>query len=351
MKAKWAAVVFVGGALLASVACEAKELKPGEPVDYGKMSFNPAEWTKKNIDPMLLPWEGSNVVFLTTKGDYDPALMGKWVERLDGGWQVYSDLTGRKPGVFKQLHDKPTIAAVPDGSLTCGAGCGYIGVSGIELAMFYDHNYPDLKKDSEAMPHYAFYEMGRNFYTFGERHSCFTCGFAVFMRYVCMDALGCHDVDPDARKTIELAESLHTEGTMGFLKCFTNADGLSEKEPRVKKPDGKWLQPSDQPVMYASAMLRLRRECGGDAWLKRFFAQLADCPASKQNTRDGALAQCWHWYLCASVAAHRDLSPVFVDEWCLPLAAPTREALKKISWDDANLRAADLSKQITPAWN
>ena len=45
------------------------------------------------------------------------------------------------------------------------------------------------------MPHYVFYEMGRNYYTFGDRHSCFITGFAVFMRYVCMDALKCEDTD------------------------------------------------------------------------------------------------------------------------------------------------------------
>ena len=43
------------------------------------------------------------------------------------------------------------------------------------------------------MPHYYFYEMGRNFYTFGDRHSLFITGYAVFMRYACMDALKCED--------------------------------------------------------------------------------------------------------------------------------------------------------------
>jgi hypothetical protein len=200
------------------------------------------------------------------------------------------------------------------------------------------------------MPHYAFYEMGRNFYTFGDRHSCFICGFAVFMRYVCMDALGCFDNEIEARRVIEKAESFHAKDEMSFLKFFTNADGLSEKEPRVKLPDGKWLQPSDQPVTYASAMLRLRRECGGDAWLKRFFAELAACPGSKPDTRDGALAQCWHWYLCASVAAHRDLANIFADEWRLPLEDVTRIALKNISWSAADLSAAEISKKVTPQW-
>jgi hypothetical protein len=64
-------------ALVSFVASKAAELKPGDPVDYGKMSFNPGEWTKKKIDPMMLPWEGSNVVFLTTKGEFDLGEAGR----------------------------------------------------------------------------------------------------------------------------------------------------------------------------------------------------------------------------------------------------------------------------------
>jgi hypothetical protein len=73
MKSRTLKTFLVCFAALASsvVVSGAAELKPGEPVDYGKMAFNPGEWTKKKIDPMLLPWEGSNVVFLTAKGEFD----------------------------------------------------------------------------------------------------------------------------------------------------------------------------------------------------------------------------------------------------------------------------------------
>ena len=74
-------------------------------------------------------------------------------------------------------------------------------------------------------------------------------------------------------------------------------------------------------------MLRLRRENGGDAWVKRFFHELAACPESKPDTKEGALNQGWYWLLCASVAAQKDLSPLFTGEWKLPLAEETRAAL------------------------
>lgn len=336
--------------MLPAPAADQAELKPGPAVDYASLAFQPKTWAEKSQSTQMLPWSGSNVVFLTLPGDYDGKLMSRWVQRLDQGWQLYSDLTGRKPRPYKQLHGKAPIAAVPGFEYTCGAGCGYVGSTGIELAMFYNWNYPALRKNPDAMPHYVFYEMGRNFYTFGDRHSCFTTGFAVFMRYVCMDALGCQDEDKRTREVIEKAQSLIKDSGFSFLKMFTNADGLSEKQPRLKDTDGKPLNPSDQPVTYASAMLRLYRENGGNDWLRRFFRALAECPKANPKEREGALEQCWNWYVAASVAARKDLSFVFVDEWRLPLGRETRTDLQRINWQAADSGVSNIIHSVKPQW-
>jgi hypothetical protein len=333
----------------ASPAAGVAELKPGEPVDYAPLAFQPETWKAKGQSTHLLPWTGSNVVFLTTPGRYDGRLMARWVQALDGGWALYADLTGQPPAPLKQLDGRATIAAVPDAEFTCGAGCGYVGASGIELAMFYDVNYPALKRDPLAIPHYVFYEMGRNFFSFGDRHSCFTTGFAVFMRYVCMDTLGCHDDDVPTRRVIEEAQAQVKRGDMPFLRTFTNADGLDEKAPRLKDDAGNPIQPSDQPVTYASAMLRLWRENGGNPWLRRFFRTLRACPDAPENTREGALQQCWNWYLAASLAARRDLAPAFVDDWRLPLSSDARQALSAIDWAQPGLTADQVSQKVRPS--
>jgi len=325
-------------------------LKPGELVDYALLAFKPETWKTKGQSTMLSPWVGSNIVFLTTPGDYDGRLMANWVKRLDEGWLLYADLTGARPAPGRQLNGHATIAAVPDFDYTCGAGCGYVGITGIELAMFYRWNYPALRRNADAIPHYVFYEMGRNFYTFGNRHSCFTTGFAVFMRYVCMDTLQCADDDAATRRKIDQAEALIRKGDMPFLRTFTNADGLSEKQPRLKDDQGKGVNPSDQPVTYASAMLRLRREQGGNEWLKRFFRALAGCPTAPSNTLDGARQQCWNWFLAASIAAERDLTSIFVDQWRMPLAGETRQALARIHWKAAGLTPAQISAEVQPVW-
>ena len=83
---------------------------------------------------LLWPWEGEHVVFLTPSSDLDRKVMGIFLRRLDDGWQVYADLVPRAPTPFKTLKGKVTIAAVPDIALTGGYGCGYVGLTGIEVA-------------------------------------------------------------------------------------------------------------------------------------------------------------------------------------------------------------------------
>ena len=60
--------------------------------------------------------------------------------------------------------------------------------------------------------------------------------------------------------------------------------------------------------------------------------------------------QSWHWLLCASVAAQKDLSPVFAGEWKLPIAEETRMALVKIDWKKKNLSLKEVTGTVTPAW-
>ena len=144
------------------------------------------------------------------------------------------------------------------------------------------------------------------------------------------------------------AEVIATSG-LSFLDLFTTLCA-GEKANLIKDANGQLITPSDQPVRYAAAMLRLRREHGGDAWVKRFFSELATCPRVKANTRAGALSQGWSWLLCASVAAQKDLSPVFCGEWKLPLAPDTRMALAKIDWRKTGLTVSEIQQAVIPKW-
>lgn len=322
------------GFLLAMAPAE--PLKPGAPVDASKIVFDLKAWQDARLSLQLIPWEGRNVSFLTTDDKLDPAMVTHFVACLDKGWDTYANLTGRKPSPFKNLNGKPTVTAVPAGNLTCGAGCGYVGATGVELALFYDRDVAEWKMDPLSFPHYGFYELGRNFYTFGDRHSCFITGYAVFMRYVCMDAVGAHDLELDLRKHIERMEEVYANSSEPFLRTFTMLDGLDEKANRLKDAQGNDLPTCDQPVMYATAMLKLRKDYGGDAWVKKFFSALAKCPEIKPTDKSSAQRQCLAWLICSSHAAGKDLTPIFCDRWRMELDKARRDWFKKRDWSDAN---------------
>ena len=330
--------------LLAVITPATAALEPGEPVDYSKLAFYPDRWKQHKHNTRLVPWKGEQVVFLTMSDAHDPKVMGAFVDHLDAGWKLYGDLTGRKPHPHRAVDGLAPIAAVPGGGLTCGYGCGYVGATGIEMTSFYTHHFPGLEKDPRNVPHAYFYEMGRNYYTFGRRHDCFTTGFAVFMRYVCTDTLKLTDHDKGTRKVIDEAIGMYAKSELPFLRTFTNADGLSEKQNRLK------ASPTDQPVMYASAMLHLWKTHGDD-WLRRFFRQLATCPEANQRTKDGARTQCMAWYVSASLAAQRNLSETFIDQWRLSLTETEQAALKAVDWSSDSITAGEIMQRLVPPKN
>ena len=325
--------------LITSQLAPAQEpIKPGKAVDVSGVAFYPERWKNAGHQLNLVPWTGKQIVFLTVGDSHDAKTMTTFLGHLDAGWQLYAEVTGRKPRLHKAVNGMPTIAAVPGGGLTCGYGCGYVGATGIEMTNFYNGHLPALTKDPSAVPHAYFYEMGRNYFTFPRRHDCFTTGFAVFMRYVCVDHLKLTDNDKRTRAIIDKAIEQYEQSDLPFLRTFTNTYGLSEKQNRLK------TSPTDQPVMYASAMLKLHRELGHD-WLKAFFRQLATCPTTNPKSKEGSQQQCFYWLLAASCAAKKDLSDIFVTKWRLKLTEEQSALLKTVEWNAEALQAGDLFKK------
>jgi hypothetical protein len=315
-------------------------LEAGKAVDYTNLAFFPKRWQEKKVSLQMIPWNGEQIVFLTPTKEYDAKVMEGFIGHLDAGWKLYADFTDQRPRPGKMLDGRAPIAAIPGGGLTCGYGCGYVGATGIEMTDFHRGHYPRLTKNVNAVPHAYFYEMGRNYFTFGRRHDAFTTGFAVFMRYVCMDSLKMDDVDQGTRRVIDQAIGLYAKDPkLGFLRSFTNAGGLSEKQNRLK------IGPSDQPVMYTSAMLSLWK-AHGDGWLRQFYRQLVTCPEANSRTKEGAMAQCLSWYVASSIAAQKDLGEIFVKQWRLPPTDAQKQTLATVNWKDPELKAGDVVAKL-----
>ncbi len=60
---------------------------------------------------------------------------------------------------------------------------------------------------------------------------------------------------------------------------------------------------TDQNVLYASLMLQLRKEFGGDDFVRRFYRSLHDAPPIRPVDAVTARKQCLSWLVCASVAS------------------------------------------------
>lgn len=138
----------------------------------------------------LTPWQGSNIVYLTQRDDLDPSVMGRIVSATDAAYGVYQTFTGREPTPFAPttLNGRSTIAEVPDGA-TCGAGCGYLGLTGIELASPYFRILYDRVAADGLYDQAVFYELGRNFWFYQSQLGAldpFVTGFAIANRFVSM---------------------------------------------------------------------------------------------------------------------------------------------------------------------
>jgi hypothetical protein len=55
--------------------------------------------------------------------------------------------------------------------------------------------------------------------------------------------------------------------------------------------------------------------------------------------------------VAASIAARRHLAPVLVEQWRMPLADTTRQALATLNWEAADLTPAKVAARVQPAWH
>ena len=156
-----------------------------------------------------------------------------------------------------------------------------------------------------------------------------------------MDGLRCKDLDAQTRRTIEDCEQIYVESDMKFFDAFTNL-GSGEKRNRLKNASGRDIIPSDQPVMYATAMLKLRREYGGDDWVEKFCHALRRCKPARASDLESAKTQVLNWLVCSSVAAEKDLTPIFADRWRMPLSENQRRIMKQTDFAAENFPVSKL---------
>ena len=114
------------------------------------------------------------------------------VPALDAAYEVYHSFTKREPQPHRLVYNRLPIAEIPDGG-TCGAGCGYLGFTGIEITSpFVDSLIGGISARNEY-DQVVFYELGRNFWFYGEQLGAldpFVTGFAIAGRFISLKEAG-----------------------------------------------------------------------------------------------------------------------------------------------------------------
>jgi hypothetical protein len=285
----------------------------------------PVTYTSIDQDYLTLyPVIGRNVVLLVPSPELDAAVLRQMVETIDRAYDFYRDATGREPQLYLNYHEMPSIAVVPT---ACGAGCGYLGMSGIELQSdYFDKLYRGVLENNQYdQP--VFYELGRNFWFYenkieyiGEdRTDSISTGYAVFMRFMAMEAAGVTPAPYNGtdfslfKEEVEnlypgylLDKSLNWDNTLRIGKAPTNALDLGGAD------------------LFAAFLFDLRSRYGND--FVQWIWKEVDLRPDAVTTQDAVD----NFVLAASAAVEQNLTRLFVERYRWPVSSSAKkEALTR----------------------
>jgi serralysin len=157
----------------------------GQPAAVGYTTFD-----RKPVQ--LRPFVGRNIALLLDPARVtDRVVIDRILSAVDRAWDWYRGYFGRAPATSSTYAGKTTIAEV---SGTCGAACGLLGYTGIEISS-ETMNRLLIEANQDRYNQAVFYELGRNFWFFADQlqampKGAFTTGFAHVHRFYAMEAAG-----------------------------------------------------------------------------------------------------------------------------------------------------------------
>lgn len=264
----------------------------------------------------LYKYEGKRTMLLAKSNSLDTAIMRKWVNAMDGAYNFYKLCTGREPDFLPStyINQRSTIASADP---TCGAGCGYLGATGIELLdVYFDQCYTSLKFDNKY-EQITFYEMGRNFWFYGNKLSYtndpITTGYAVFMRFMSMKYLG-FDGNPSHVEFVNQIRGLRTTYLANTSLNWSNTLGVGQGVP-----DSSWSAAD----LFASFCFYLE-ETYGWQWLQNVWKYAALRP-DRVTTQDAVD----NFVIASSQAANKNLVSLF-QEWRWTISQPAIDYINSL---------------------
>jgi len=266
-------------------------------------------------------WEGRNIAYLTESGSLDPGVMALLVEATDAAYDFYFAATNRKPSYSRHVNGKLTLTQVPT---TCGAGCGFLGFTGIEILSPYFTEMYDAVRLRHQYNQIPFYELGRNFWYYGgqlaykspDNTGTVTTAFAVAMRNILMDALGFTGTPL---------------GNRPWADNIRYVNGLTDGYAR--NPAHDWfttlrvgmgvndVSTNGSSSLFASLLQRLRSDYPrpGEAFLRDLWTTAGTYPAA--TTSLGAVN---NFFLAACAGTQLNLTDLIETSWKFPLSTSAK---------------------------
>ncbi len=264
----------------------------------------------------LYKYEGTKTMLLAKSNSLDATIMKKWTDAMDGAYNFYKLCTGREPDFLPStyINQKSTIASADP---TCGAGCGYLGATGIELLdVYFDQCYTSLKFDNKY-EQITFYEMGRNFWFYGNKLSYtndpITTGYAVFMRFMSMKYLGLDD-NSSHTEFVNQIRGLRTTYLANPSLNWSNTLGVAQGVPN---------SPWSSADLFASFCFYLE-ETYGWQWLQNVW-KYAGLRPDRVTTQDAVD----NFVIASSQAANKNLVSLF-QEWRWTISQPAIEYINSL---------------------
>jgi len=241
---------------------------------------------------------------------------------LDRAYDFYESATAHKPPAldFTFLAGRDTIAVV---NSTCGAGCSEVGGTGMEiLAQFFQILYNGVATQNQY-DQVLFYEFGRNFWFYtrqlayqGVDQDPNVTGFAVYMRFMAMDAAGVVGGPFNGSTPFPLFRAAVTN----LMDIYVQTASLnwSNTFRQNMAPPGSGVGGSDLggSDLVASLLFRIGRDFGNEHFPLDFWKQVEFRPPA-HSTREAAD----NFVLAASAAVGANLAQVFATTWKWPVSA------------------------------
>lgn len=200
---------------------------------------------------------------------------------------------------------------------TCGPGCGELNGNRIEITSGrFELMYNNIVANNQ-LDHLLFYELGRNYWIFGDMMSCdderlnqvIHTGFAVFIRDLVISKMEgtCATINGMSYEEYMIERDKEYQFYMGqneidFLQ-LVHKTSITKDEIELKATR-----------IFASVLRQLYENYGQDEFIKRFSSNLKDCSRPREcDELFGNLLK------ATNNAADANLIDLFRDRWKMPM--------------------------------